>query len=71
MISISENIRNIVRKAYVGKPKNIIEIECNDTEGELIKFLTYIMEIGNIGHSFDIVVDPDNKEYKKSFGMES
>ena len=70
MISIAENIRNIVHKAYVGEPENVIEIECNDSEGSLARLLTYIMRTGNIGHSFDIVVDPDNKEHKMSFGWD-
>ena len=70
MVSITENIRNIVHKAYVGNPTNIIEVECNDTEGSLVRLLTYIMRTGNIGHSFDIVVDPDNKEHKMSFGWD-
>jgi hypothetical protein len=70
MISIAESIRNTARRAYVGDPQNVIEIECNDTEGSLIRLLTYIMRTGNIGHSFDIIVDPDNKEYKMSFGWD-
>lgn len=69
-ISIAQIIRNTVHRAYVGSPANVIEIECNDTEGELARLLTYIMRTGNIGHSFDIVVDPDDKEYGMSFGWD-
>jgi len=67
---IADVIRNTVHKAYVGNPTNVIEVECNDTEGELARLLTYIMRTGNIGHSFDIVVDPDSKEHKMTFGWD-
>lgn len=70
MRSISDSLRELVKKAYVGPPDNIIEIECRDTEGELARLLTYIMRTGNIGHSFDIVVDPDMSDYKMSFGWD-
>jgi hypothetical protein len=37
----------------------------------LIKMLNHIKSIGNIGHSFTIMVDPDgDKEYKKPFGWD-
>ncbi len=67
-ISIADHIRHIV--AYKGPPQSTIEIECNDTEGSLVKLLAYIMRTGNIGHSFDIVVDPDMKEYRMNFGWD-
>ena len=33
----------------------------------LVKLIEYIKAIGNFGHSFNIVVDPDDSGYKKSF----
>ncbi|MFW6047483.1 MAG: hypothetical protein ACOCP4_06850 [Candidatus Woesearchaeota archaeon] len=45
-----------------------IELKVRDREGTLEELLNYIKDIGNIGHSFEIVVDPDNSEYKKTFG---
>ena len=29
--------------------------------------LNYIKSLGNVGHTFSIVVDPDSKEGKKTF----
>jgi len=69
MKSISKSVRRVIQ-AYTGEPNNIIEVECNDTEGELVRLLSYVQRTGNIGHSFDIVVDPDNKEFKMSFGWD-
>lgn len=63
------SIRRVIQ-AYTGKPANLIEVECNDTEGELARLLTYIKATGNIGHSFEIVVDPDDSQYKMNFGWD-
>jgi len=63
--AIADHIRKIAEK----EPPNI-ELWCNDTENSLARLLSYIMYVGNIGHSFDIVVDPDNKEFKMSFGWD-
>jgi len=64
-----ESIRRVI-EAYTGKSDNLIEIECNDTEGELVRLLTYIQRSGNIGHSFDIIVDPDNSAYRMRFNWD-
>lgn len=37
---------------------------------DFAKFINYIGKNGNTGHSFDIVIDPDDKEHKKSFGWD-
>lgn len=68
--SVAEIIRYTAHKAYVGKPQSTIEIECSDMDGSLIRLLAYIMRTGNLGHSFDIVVDPDMKEHKMNFGWD-
>jgi len=43
----------------VGGPKKIT-ITANDSEGNLEKMLNLIKELGNSGHSFSIVIDPDS-----------
>lgn len=48
----------------------IYTITCNDPDKRLKSLLDYIQKTGNIGHSFDIVVDPDNKETTKKFGWD-
>jgi len=47
-----------------------ISIVCRDQENSLYKLLEYIRRIGNQGHSFDIVVDPDNSECKQNFSWD-
>ena len=51
------------------KPKKII-IECRDYDDKLEDLLNKIKDTGNVGHSFDIIVDPDNSETKESFGWD-
>ena len=47
-----------------------ITIECVDNDNSLFKLLKHIQEIGNTGHSFSIIVDPDNKDTEGSFGWD-
>jgi hypothetical protein len=42
-------------------------IKCIDGENSLLELLKYIKANGNGGHSFEIVVDPNSKDNKKSF----
>ena len=42
-------------------------IECKDGEHQLRDLINYIGKNGNGGHSFDIVVDPDDKQNEKHF----
>lgn len=49
---------------------DLVEIELRDPDGKLPKLLSHIQGTGNIGHSFDIIVDPDDKEHTKSFGWD-
>lgn len=39
--------------------EKIYVITCHDADGQLLKLLQAVMDTGNCGHSFDIVVDPD------------
>ena len=49
-----------------------INIECTNQAAEecLIDLIEYIKANSDHGHSFDIVVDPDMRENKKSFFMD-
>lgn len=49
---------------------NEIKILLRDPDNQLVKMIDYIMHTANIGHSFEVVVDPDLREYKKSFYMD-
>ena len=51
---------------------NEITITCNNATAyeSLIPLLKHIQSMGSPGHSFDIVVDPDSSDYKKSFGFD-
>lgn len=44
-----------------------IEIIVRDRENNLEELLNYIKDIGNVGHSFSIIVDPENSSTKKNF----
>lgn len=44
-----------------------IVVTYRDDENDLEELLNYIKSNGNGGHSFEIVVDPDMKENKKTF----
>jgi len=47
-----------------------IELLVRDPDGVLVELLKYIGDTANPGHSFDVVVDPDSKDYRKSFGID-
>ena len=49
------------------RTKKFYTIECIDSDGKLKDLLTYIAMNGNGGHSFDIVVDPDDKKNERHF----
>jgi len=42
-------------------------IKVRDDEDQLVKMIDYIMHTAGIGHSFEVVVDPDMREYRKKF----
>lgn len=44
-----------------------IEILVKGDEGQMAKMLEYIRSTAVVGHSFEIVVDPDSRETKRSF----
>jgi hypothetical protein len=64
-----KNIGMINMKTYLEwkKDKNTktITITCRDSEDTLEELLEYIKKVGNMGHTFMIVVDPDAKGGKK------
>ena len=41
-----------------------------DPDGQLAKMLAHIKDTAAIGHSFDVVVDPGDKDYEKKFGID-
>jgi len=49
------------------KELKTIIIKVNDPEDQLIKLIEYIRNKANPGHSFPVIVDPDDSEYKKTF----
>lgn len=38
-----------------------------DAKSEMVEMLKYISDIGGVGHSFEIVVDPDLSDYREEF----
>lgn len=47
--------------------KTKIYIEVRDPEDQLIKLIDHIRRASSPGHSFEVIVDPNDKEYRKSF----
>lgn len=44
-----------------------IELIVRDSEGAMVELLKHIGGAANPGHSFKVVVDPDDEEYSKDF----
>lgn len=53
-------------------PNYVITIECTEQAAKdtLLPLLEYLKRQAGIGHSFPIVVDPDDSEYRKEFYMD-
>jgi hypothetical protein len=47
-----------------------IKILLRDYDDQLFKLIDYIMHTANVGHSFEVVVDPDMREHRKTFYMD-
>ena len=50
-------------------PNNLTEItiKLRDPDNQLIRLIDYISRKSAPGHSFNVVVDPDDSEYRESF----
>jgi hypothetical protein len=49
---------------------NIVEVEVRDPDNSFVEMLKYIGDTASGGHSFEVIVDPDMREYRKSFGID-
>ncbi len=49
---------------------NEIKILLRDPDNQLVQMIDYIMHNANIGHSFETIVDPDDRERNKKFFMD-
>ena len=47
-----------------------IKVLLRDPDNQLVKMIDYIMHNANIGHSFETIVDPDDRERNKKFFMD-
>lgn len=47
-----------------------LKILLRDPDDQLFRLIDYIKSTANVGHSFEVVVDPDLSENKKSFGID-
>ena len=47
-----------------------ISIKVTDDENSLEDLIEYIKKVANIGHTFNVTVDPGNKDYEKSFEID-
>lgn len=46
-----------------------IKVIVRDRDNSLVRLLDYL-KIANSGHSFEVIVDPESKEYKKTFWID-
>jgi len=46
------------------------KVSVRGDEGGLRKLLEYIRDTAGVGHSFEVVVDPDDRQYRKRFGID-
>ena len=61
MIRILESLENKEGKLVVN---------VKDSEGELKELLNYIKKVSDAGHTFEVVVDPGNDNWEKSFEID-
>lgn len=47
-----------------------ITIVCRDEERNLESLLRYIQETARIGHSFPVVVDPTDSEFRRTYTID-
>jgi hypothetical protein len=56
--------------AFPRKKVDEITIKVIDPDNQLVKMIDHIMHSANIGHSFEVIVDPDLRERTKKFYMD-
>lgn len=47
-----------------------IQMNVSDPDNQIEKLLNYISDISSQGHSFQVVVDPEDSEYNKAFWID-
>lgn len=47
-----------------------LKLDVSDPDKNIRKLLEYISDLSTQGHSFRVIVDPDDSEFKKSFGID-
>ena len=47
-----------------------IEIRLRDPDDQLLNLLKHLQVSANVGHSFNVIVDPDNEDHKGEFGID-
>jgi hypothetical protein len=47
-----------------------LTIKLRDPDYQLVRLIEYIRILAGPGHSFEVVVDPDMREHRKSFGID-
>jgi hypothetical protein len=67
----TERIEKIAGRIAADKATvNISFTVQGDASDSLVRMLRHIQKLGDTGHSFAIVVDPDNSEYRETFGFD-
>lgn len=60
----------IIREDKEGPQEKIVTLRIIDYEGQIEELLNYLSDISSAGHSFNIVVDPNDDDYKQEFWID-
>ena len=63
-ILLSEKIALLLEQTKQSKENKKLTVEFRDYDNRLYDLLKYIMDLGNIGHTFEIVVDTEGESKK-------
>lgn len=69
-------IRQIVESTFNknGYPDDAVEVTivCSKDAADesIVPLINHMANIGNVGHSYSIIVDPENSDTKKQFGFD-
>lgn len=63
-----KNIKWIQSRTTMDFKKVVVEV--NDPDDQLVKFLEAVRDTANPGHSFPVIIDPDNSETRQEFGFD-
>lgn len=66
-----EDLEDTSKANYIPPPKNVLEVKCTGDAGKmLVALLLQLKKLGEDGASREVVVSPEDKDYKMRFGFD-